>query len=54
MLFFSFLQVFSLCKPCKRLKDTRDRSVGVSVRGSVDTTPTPVEYIISKGFSGNI
>ena len=29
-------------------------TVGVSVRGSVDTTPTPVEYIISKGFSGNI
>jgi hypothetical protein len=54
MLFFSFLQVFSLCKPCKRLKDTRDRSVGVSVRGSVDTTLTLAEYIVFKGFSDNI
>ena len=29
-------------------------TVGVSVRGSVDTTPTLAEYIVFKGFSNNI
>ena len=29
-------------------------TVGVSVRGSVDTTPTLAEYIAFKGFSDNI
>ena len=29
-------------------------TVGVSVRGSVDTTLTPAEYIVFKGFSDNI
>ena len=28
-------------------------TVGVSVRGSVDTTLTPAEYIVFKGFSDN-
>ena len=29
-------------------------TVGVSVRGSVDTTLTPAEYIVFKGFPNNI
>ena len=29
-------------------------TVGVSVRGSVDTTLTPAEYIVFKGFSDYI
>ena len=28
-------------------------TVGVSVRGSVDTTLTPAEYIVFKGFPGD-
>ena len=28
-------------------------TVGVSVRGSVDTTPTLAEYIVFKGFPGD-
>ena len=46
------------CKASKRIRLLSRGSVGVtvgvSVRGSVDTTPTLAEYIVFKGFSDNI
>lgn len=42
------------CKASKRIRLRVGVTVGVSVRGSVDTTLTPAEYIVFKGFSDNI
>ena len=42
------------CKASKRIRLRVGVTVGVSARGSVDTTPTPAEYIVFEGFSGNI